>query len=73
MRLTSTNVKPIPLLPAGLIVTMTVSFCTAFAAEPPAASAAFTSRDPVVLKALGLMKSGQFQKAEELLAVGPRQ
>ena len=62
-----TIMRPITLLPAGLILMIAASLATAFAGEPPAASAAFTSRDPVVLKALGLMKSGKFQKAEALL------
>jgi transglutaminase-like putative cysteine protease len=60
--------NPIAFLSAGLILSMTISLCTAFAAEPPGALAGFTSRDPVVLKALALMKSGKFQKAEGLLA-----
>ena len=67
MRPTRTNVKPTVLLPAGLILSLSVSLCVAVASEPPAASAAFTSKDPVVLKALGLMKSGKFQEAEKLL------
>ena len=65
--------KPIVLLSVGLILTITASLSPVFAAEPAAASAAFTSRDPVVLKALDLVKSGKFQKAEDLLraAGGP--
>ncbi len=55
-------------LPAGLILAVTVSLRAAWAAEPPAASAAFTSNDPIVLKALTLMTSGKFQKAEALLS-----
>jgi transglutaminase-like putative cysteine protease len=59
--------KPIMFLRAGLILTITALLSPVFAAEPTAASAAFTSRDPVVLNALDLMKSGEFQKAEALL------
>ena len=70
---TSTTMRPFPLLTAGLILTMIVSPGVAPAAEPPAASAAFASKDPVVLKALGLMNSGKFQKAEELLAAADSQ
>ncbi len=55
------------LLPAGLALILLASRLAAWAGEPPAASAAFTSKDPVVLQALGLMKSGKFQKAEALL------
>ena len=65
---TSATMSPFSLLAAGLILTMTATPCTAPAAGPPAASAAFTSSDPVVRKALGLMKSGKFQKAESLLS-----
>jgi hypothetical protein len=36
--------------------------------EPAAASLAFTSKDPVVLHALDLMKSGKFKAAEMVLA-----
>jgi transglutaminase-like putative cysteine protease len=36
-------------------------------AEPPAASAAFTSKDPVVLAALDLVNKGHFTEAESLL------
>jgi transglutaminase-like putative cysteine protease len=59
--------KPLMLLPVGLILAITALFSPVDAAEPAAASAAFTSRDPVVLKAMDLVKSGKFQKAEDLL------
>ena len=59
--------KPLPLLTLCLLLPVVASLSAALAAEPPAASAAFTSKDPVVLKALALMKSGKFQKAEALL------
>ena len=64
---TSTRRKPLTLLAVGLILTMTASLCTAPAAEPPAAAAAFTSKDPVVLKARALLDSGKFQEAEAML------
>lgn len=67
MRLTETYMKRYPLLAAGLSLAILASLSTALGAEPPAAAMAFTSQDPVVLKALALMKSGQFQKAESLL------
>src|SRR5205807_2073848 len=38
------------------------------ATEPAAASLAFTSKDPMVLQALDLMKSGKFKEAETLLS-----
>ncbi|HZQ47251.1 MAG TPA: transglutaminase domain-containing protein [Verrucomicrobiae bacterium] len=41
---------------------------TAF--EPPAASLAFISDDPLVLQALDLVKSGKYKEAEALLAGG---
>ncbi len=59
--------KVIPLLPACLLLTVTDPCLTAVAAEPPAASVAFTSQDPVVIKALALVKSGKFKQAESLL------
>jgi transglutaminase-like putative cysteine protease len=40
----------------------------ALGSEPPAASLAFTSKDPVVLKALKQLDSGKFKQAETLLA-----
>jgi hypothetical protein len=55
------------LLPAGLIVALAASISNSPAAEPTGASLAFTSRDPVVLKAMDLVKSGKSQKAETLL------
>jgi transglutaminase-like putative cysteine protease len=67
MNQTSTDMKATTLLTLCLILTLTTPFFRALAAEAPAASAAFTSRDPVVLKALALMKSGGFLKAEALL------
>lgn len=36
--------------------------------DPPAASLAFTSNDPIVLQALDFVKSGKFKEAESLLA-----
>jgi transglutaminase-like putative cysteine protease len=59
--------KPLMLLPAGCLLAITAALSPVFAAEPTAASAAFTSRDPVVLKVTGLVKAGKFQKAENLL------
>jgi transglutaminase-like putative cysteine protease len=59
--------KSTALLLVGLILTMTAFLCVAFAAEPPAASMAFTSRDPVVVKARALMDAGKFNQAEEML------
>ena len=41
--------------------------------DPAAASLAFTSKDPVVLHALDLMKSGKFKEAETLLAANNSQ
>jgi len=38
--------------------------------EPAAASRAFTSKDPAVVKALGLVDAGKFTEAEALLAGG---
>ena len=61
------------LLPAGLIMALAASIPNSPAAEPTGASAAFTSRDPVVLKAMGLVKSGKFQKAETLLRAADSQ
>ncbi|HOX57553.1 MAG TPA: transglutaminase domain-containing protein [Candidatus Paceibacterota bacterium] len=60
--------KAIALLPACLILIVAAPFLTALAAEAPAASTAFTSRDPVVLKALALVKAGKFHRAETLLS-----
>lgn len=40
----------------------------AAAKEPPAASLAFTSPDPIVKQALRLVEAGQFKAAEDLLA-----
>ena len=59
--------KPVMLLQAGLLLTISASLSPVFAAEPTGASTAFTSRDPIVLKALDLVKSGKFQQAEVLL------
>ena len=47
---------------------MLASLPAALATEPTGASAAFTSKDPVVLRALALMRSGKFHKAEDLLS-----
>jgi len=55
------------LLPASLILALLASISAGPAAEPTGASVAFTSRDAVVLKALALVKSGKFLKAEALL------
>ena len=65
--------RPNLLLPASLILALTASIVTLPAAEPTGASAAFTSRDAVVLKALDRVKSGKFQKAEALLRASDRQ
>src|ERR1017187_964655 len=51
----------------GLLLTIATSPSPAYATEPTGASAAFTSSDPLVLKALDLVRSGKFQKAEGLL------
>src|ERR1039458_6868405 len=51
----------------GLLLTIATSLSPVYAAEPTGASAAFTSSDPIVLKALDLVKSGKFQSAEDLL------
>src|ERR1035437_8196260 len=63
----SVQMKSMMLFPAGLLLTIAALLSPVLAAEPTGASAAFTSRDPVVLKALGLVKSGKFQRAEDLL------
>jgi hypothetical protein len=65
--------RPNLLLPASLILALTASIVTLPAAEPTGASAAFTSRDAVVLKALDRVKSGKFQQAEALLRASDRQ
>ena len=49
------------------------SSSTPLAAEPPAASSAFTSHDHLVLKARDLTQSGKFKQAEALLAAGDSQ
>jgi transglutaminase-like putative cysteine protease len=67
MRAANTDMRPIPLLTLCLLLPVAAALSAALAAEPPGATAAFTSKDPVVLKALALMKSGKFQKAETLL------
>jgi len=61
------------LLPAGLIVALAASISNSPAAEPTGASAAFTSRDAVVLKALDLVRTGKFHKAEALLRAADKQ
>jgi transglutaminase-like putative cysteine protease len=71
MRPTSTNMKLIAIVPAGLML-MLVALPSALGTEPTAASAAFTSQDPVVLKALALMQSGKFKPAEDLLTTSDR-
>src|SRR4051794_25301985 len=58
--------KSIPLL-AGFILMCTASNFTSVAAEPTAASTAFTSKNPTVRKALDLAQSGKFKEAEALL------
>lgn len=63
----NTNMRAIVLLTVSLMFSITAPLPAAMAAEPPAASAAFTSKDTVVRKALALMDSGKFQKAEALL------
>ena len=52
---------------SALLLAATFAISAAFAAEPPAASLAFTSKDPVVLQARALMDSGKFHQAEGLL------
>jgi transglutaminase-like putative cysteine protease len=59
--------NPKMLLLVVLVLAFTAAHSPVFAAEPTGASLAFTSRDPVVLKALALVKSGKYQKAEDLL------
>lgn len=53
---------------AGLLIIGTSLNSRLDAAEPTAASSAFTSKDSVVLKALDLMSSGKFEQAETILA-----
>ena len=53
---------------AGFLVTIAILNSGLATAEPPGASMAFVSKDPVVLKALDLMKLGKFKQAELLLA-----
>ena len=62
------QMKSLALLLSALTLTFTAASFAAFAIEPSAASAAFTSKDPVVIKALHMIKVGKFQKAEALLS-----
>jgi transglutaminase-like putative cysteine protease len=57
--------KILSLIMTGLLA-ITAKSTLSLAAEPPGASAAFTSEDPVVLKARGLMDAGKFKQAEIL-------
>ena len=77
---TSTDTTTMSLLPARVTLMIIASLPAAFAAgppvafapEPPGASAAFTSQDPVVLKALALVNSGKFRQAGILLNASDR-
>src|SRR5581483_5001005 len=60
--------KLIPLMLVAFMITTIAPANTAF--EPPAASLAFISDDPLVLQALDLVKSGKYKEAEALLAGG---
>ena len=61
------RMKPLSLLMAGLLVAAANLTSPLAAAEPTGASTAFTSKDPVVMKARALMTSGKFKQAETLL------
>ena len=58
---------------AGSVLALMPSSTKLLAVEPAAASAAFTSQDRVVLKALDLVRAGKFKQAETLLAAGDNQ
>ncbi len=58
----------VPMLLTGMILSGPATPVALPAAEPPAASLAFTSDDAVVLKARRLMKAGKFDAAETLLS-----
>ena len=72
MNQTATDMKTISLLPASLGLMMIVALPAAFADEPTGASMAFTSKDPIVVRALELVNSGKFQAAEVLLSSSDR-
>jgi transglutaminase-like putative cysteine protease len=57
----------------GVVLTAIAATPAHSASEPAAASLAFVSQDPVVLKALDLMKSGKFKESEALLAANASQ
>ncbi len=61
------RMKSTPIFWAALCLSLAAFPPPMAAGEPPAASTAFTSRDPVVHKALALMGSGKFTAAETLL------
>ena len=54
-------------LPASLMLALTTWEPASSAAEPLGASLAFTSQDPLVVKAMDLMQSGKFHAAETVL------
>lgn len=64
---------PAALLSGWLAVATAMTAHEATAAEPPGASAAFTSQDPIVLEAHKLIQSGDFQSAEQLLSAADPQ
>src|SRR5664280_1175728 len=53
-------------LPASLMVALATWEPATSAAEPTGASLAFTSHDPLVVKAMDLMQSGKFHEAENV-------
>ena len=60
--------KSLSLLLIGLMITTITNANAAQGKEPTASSLAFTSTDPIVLQARGLMESGKFKEADSLLA-----
>ncbi len=64
----SYRMKSISLLVFVFNITAMGAAISASASEPTAASLAFTSKDLVVVKAQGLLKSGRFKEAETILA-----
>jgi hypothetical protein len=57
-----------PFLIGWIIMTIVAGGASTSAAEPTGASAVFTSTDPIVKQALGLMNDGKFADAQSLLA-----
>jgi transglutaminase-like putative cysteine protease len=54
-----------------LFMVMGMAMASAKAQEAPGASAAFTSKDPTVVKAVSLLKEGKLKEGEEVLAAAP--